>query len=180
MIAAPWPAAPVPGPLAAPDEAEIASAYPELRDEASTLAWTAVSLGVQPGRLEALARAGALVVIPEPWPRRQADGGGLGYLVPAWQLAAGARTLRPGIRALVEAAARAGWTPLRLHRFMTTPAGPDGRTPARLLADAGVGPVLALLRGEPVAVPPQARRSSRRLPRIRLRPLRLRAHAGTR
>ena len=73
---------PQPGPLAAPSEDELVAAYRELRDHALTLPWAAVALGLEPARLEALARAGELLVVPGPWPMRQAHASGLGYFLP--------------------------------------------------------------------------------------------------
>lgn len=146
MIAAPYPVVEAAGPLAPPNEQELAAAWPALADDAPTLSWAAVSLGRQPAALEALARAGELVVIPGPWRLRQGYGVGLGCVVPTWQLAGG--RIHPDVPALVQAAATAGWTSLDLHRFMTAPAGADGETPARLLRGPDGGErVLVLVRG---------------------------------
>ena len=146
MITAPSPIAPALGPLAAPSEDELVAAFPELRDHA-TLAWAAEAFGLQPSSLVTLARAGELVVVPGPWPMRQAHASGLGYLLPAWQLADGARP-HPAVPALIAAAAERGWTSLALHHYMTTPLADGEPAPADLLRAGEVGRVLALLRGE--------------------------------
>jgi hypothetical protein len=86
VIAPPTTATPRLGPLAAPSEKDADAAYPGLRDTALTLPWAAVALGVDVTRLEALARAGELLVVPGPWSMRQAHRSGLGYFLPAWQL----------------------------------------------------------------------------------------------
>lgn len=146
------------GPLPSPPEEELAAAYPELRGRALALNWAAVSLGLDAARVKALARTGGLLVVPGPWPLRKAYATGAGYLVPAWQLAAGARSVRPELPLLLDAAAGRGWTSLELDRFMTTRAG--GRTPAELLRAGEGDRVLALIRGEtpPAAEPPARRR----------------------
>lgn len=162
MIIPPYPIAPRLGPLAAPGEEELVAAYPELREHALTLPWAAEALGLQSHRLVALARAGDLVVIPGPWPMRQAHASDLGYLVPAWQLTAG-RHVHPAVPALIAAAAETGRTSLELHRFMTTPLERDGSTPAALLHDGHAAQGAALLRGRPFtpAVPPPTKRRRR-------------------
>jgi hypothetical protein len=137
------------GPLTAPSETDAAAAYPGLRNQALTLAWAAEALGRQAAQLLALARVGELVLIPGPWPMRQADYPG--YFVPAWQLQPGARGPYPELAALLAEAAQRGWTSLDLHHFMTTPL--DGTTPAALLRTGKVDHVTALIRGEPVLVP---------------------------
>lgn len=159
MITAPYPIAPPLGPLPAPSEEELVGAYPELRDHALTLPWAAEALGLQPARLIALARSGELVVVPGPWPMRQAHAGGLGYLLPAWQLAGG-RLAHPAVSALIAAAARRGWTSLELHRFMTAPPADGEPAPADLLHAGKVERVLALVRGDsdPQREPPNAAR----------------------
>lgn len=172
MTTAPTPAAPgALGPLQAADEEALAAAYPELRERSLTLGWAADRLGLQPARLAALVRSGGVLTVPGPWCVRQAHGR-LGALVPAWQFAAGMR-LRPGLPALVAAAAAAGWTSLQLDRFMTTRAS-GGRTPAELLAESGPEPVLALIAGRrlPAAeapARPDERRRRRLLQRSRAR-----------
>jgi hypothetical protein len=146
MIAAPATSTPPRlGPLPTSDEDDLAAAYPALRHQALTLSWLAEALGTDVARLEAHARAGELLVIPGPWPLRQAYRTGLGYLVPAWQLAPAAAAALP---ALLDAAASSGWTSLDLHRFMTEPA-PGGRAvPAELLRDGAAGEAIALVRGQ--------------------------------
>lgn len=165
MTAAPTPDAPEAlGPLRAPTEEELEAADAELRDHALTLSWAANRLDIQPGRLAALVRTGEVLAVPGPWRVRQAHGR-LGAYVPAWQLAPGPR---PETLALIRAAADVGWTSLRLQRFMTTPVAATGETPARLLDEAGVEPVLALIRGEQLTRPepaPQHRRERRLLRR---------------
>jgi len=96
------------GPLAAPSEVELLTAYAGLRGQALTLPWAAEALGVEIGRLEALARSGQLLVIPGPWPMRQAHRSGLGYFVPAWQLAPGGRRPHEALPLLVEAGGARG------------------------------------------------------------------------
>jgi hypothetical protein len=145
---------PQPGPLAAPSEDELVAAYRELRDQALTVPWAAVALGLEPARLEALARAGELLVVPGPWPMRQAHASGLGYFLPAWQLAAGGHVPHEALPALFAAAAERGWTSLDLHRFMTTPLTPAGPSPAELLRQGAVARVVALARGGPDPEPP--------------------------
>ena len=157
------------GPLPPPSEDELVAAYAELRDHALTLPWAAVALGVQPARLEALTRAGELLAIPGPWPMRQAHQSGLGYFLPAWQFAAGARAPHHELPALLAAADARDWTSLDLHRFMTTPLSPDGPSPAELLRRGEVPRVLALARGEPDP-PPRSEPAPPRTPRLRRRP----------
>lgn len=179
MISAPWAIGPALGPLPEPDEQELEAAFPRLSGEALTLSWAAELLGVPVARLEALARAGELLVVPGPWPMRQAHRAGLGYLVPAWQLD-GAGGLRPGIASLIRASR--GRTSLGLHEFMRTAARAGEETPARLFARLGVEPVLSLLGAEgapAVRTQPPPRRRPRR-PRLSLRPSRLAAHGGAR
>ncbi len=147
MITAPYPIAPQLGPLAAPSEEEVAAAYPELRDHALTLAWTAEVLGRQAAQLLGLARAGELLLVPGPWAMRQADDPG--YFVPAWQLPRGGRGPHPSMPPLLAA----GWTSLELHRFMTTPLDADGTTPAALLRAGDTARVSSLIRDEPAAGP---------------------------
>lgn len=155
MIEAPPTAVPPAlGPLRAPEEEELVAAYPALRNDALTLAWAAVACGCQAARLEALARAGELVLIPGPWPMRQADHPG--FFVPAWQHEPGGHGRCPELPAVIAAAAAADWTSLDLHRFMTTPLGGDGATPADLLHTAASAHVVALIRAE-VAAPQTAR-----------------------
>jgi hypothetical protein len=168
MITAPYPIAPQLGPLAAPVEEELVAAYPELRDHALTLPWAAEVLGLQPARLVALARAGELVVVPGPWPMRQAHASDLGYLLPAWQFVHGQRP-HPDIPPLIAAAADRGWTSLELHRFMTTPPADGEAAPADLLHTGEIARVMALLPGEhdtqrraPAAVHRQRRSVERR------------------
>lgn len=151
MITAPYPIASQLGPLAAPSEEEVAAAYPELRDHALTLAWTAEVLGRQTAQLLVLARAGELLLVPGPWPMRQADYPG--YFVPAWQLLRGGRGPHPSLPTVLAAAAAAGWTSLELHRFMTTPLESDAATPAALLRAGDTARVTALIRDEPAAGP---------------------------
>lgn len=160
----PTSAPPAVGPLTAPSEDEAAAAYPGLRNHALTLAWAAEALGRQAAQLLALARAGELVLVPGPWPMRQADYPG--YFVPAWQLQPGAGGPYPELPALLATAAERGWTSLDLHRFMTTPL--DGTTPAALLRAGEADQVMALIRGEPVfaPVPPPTKRRHRPHPRI--------------
>lgn len=153
MITAPYPISPQLGPLAAPREEELVDAYPELRDHALTLPWAAEALGLQPAHLVALARAGELVVIPGPWPMRQAHASGLGYLLPAWQFTRG-RQPHPAVPALIKAASDRAWTSLELHRFMTTPRAGGEPAPVELLQVGEVERVLALLRGDSDAQPP--------------------------
>jgi hypothetical protein len=174
MIAAPWPTTPALGPLAPPSEQEAVSSYAELRDHALTLSWAAVALGKQVAQLEGLVRSGALLAVPGPWSMRQMSQPG--YFVPAWQFAPGARELQPGLEALLSEAAAAGWTSLDLHRFMTAPDGTAGTTPARLLREEGVAPVLALMRSD--GAMPSLAAHRRRRPQARLHPPRLRPHAG--
>jgi hypothetical protein len=148
MISAPTAGAPdAVGPLEAPDEQELAAAYPELRDHAMTISWAAEVLGMPAAQLEELTRSGRLLVIPGPWPMRQAYGSGLGYFLPAWQFTPGLHRPHGEIPALLEAAAAAGWTSLELDRFMTTPLEPTHRLPAQLLQEEGAAPVLALISG---------------------------------
>lgn len=146
MITTPCPISPQLGPLAAPSEEEVAAAYPELSGQALTLPWTAEVLGVQPARLLGLARKGELVVVPGPWPMRQAHASGLGYLLPAWQLVDGRRP-HPVVPELVAAAAERGWTGLDLHRFMVAPAAKGEPSPADLLEAGETERVLELVRG---------------------------------
>lgn len=168
MITAPYPIVPRLGPLAAPSEDELAAAYPELRDQALTLPWAAERLAIEPARLQALARAGELLVVPGPWPMRQAHASGLGFFVPAWQLAPGGRAPNEALPALLEAAAGRGWTSLDLHRFMTRPLGDGDITPAELFKAGLTELVLALARGEPEPQPPPPQPKRRRLARPRL------------
>ena len=147
MITAPSPIPPQPGPLRAPSEEQVAAAYPELRDRALTLTWTAEALGTQALELLPAARAGKLLLVPGPWPMRQADYHG--YFVPAWQLLPAGRGPDPAIPTLVAAAAEAGWTSLELHCFMTSPQGADGATPAALLHAGDAARGAARSRGEP-------------------------------
>jgi hypothetical protein len=144
MIEAPSLDPPRVGRLTAPHEEELAAAYGDLREEALTVPWAAVALGIGAGRVEALVRAGELLAIPGPWPMRKAHGSGLGYFLPAWQFAHGG--LHPRLPAVLEAAAAAGWTSLDLHRFMLTPVHPGGSTPARLLREGEAERVVALIR----------------------------------
>lgn len=155
MIAAPRPVGPALGPLPEPREEELQAAFPRLHQEALTLTWAAEVLALPVARLEALARAGELLVVPGPWPMRQAHRAGLGYVVPAWQLD-GAGGLRPGIASLIRAAA--GRTSLGVHEFMTTPLQPGDATPAQIFAHAGAEPVLALLRADATSAPISAAR----------------------
>lgn len=167
------------GPLAAPSEAELLAAYAGLRGQALTLPWAAEALGVEIGSLEALARSGQLLVIPGPWPMRQAHRSGLGYFLPAWQLAAGGRRPHEALPMLLEAAAERGWTSLDLHRFMSAPLPSDGPTPAQLLRQGATTRVVALIRGEPNPRPVALEPSSRRRPfalRAPLRPDTARRH----
>lgn len=180
MITAPYPIAPQLGPLAAPGEEELVPAYPELRNHALTLPWAAEALGLQPARLVALARAGELVVVPGPWPMRQAHASGLGYLLPAWQLSHG-RHVHPAVPALIAAAAETGRTSLELHRFMTTPPAEGEPAPADLLHTGEIERVIALLRGEHDAQrrpPATVHRRRRGIERCRRLPARGRARAG--
>ena len=151
------------GPLQAPAEQELAAAYPALQGQALTLSWAAVALGCQVARLEALARAGELLVIPGPWRMRQA--GGSGYFVPAWQLVSGGRGPNPELPALLAAAASAGWSSLELHRFMTAPLRAGGTAPAKLLRAGAAAEVVALIREDdpphPAPLPARTRRSLR-------------------
>lgn len=147
MIPAPYPIAPLLGPLTAPSEDELVAAFPELRNHALTLPWAAEALGLQPAALVALARTGELVVVPGPWPMRQAHASGLGYLLPAWQFTRG-RQLHPDVPALIDTAAERGWTSLDLHRYMTTPLADGDPTPADLLRARESERVLALLGGD--------------------------------
>lgn len=155
MITAPYPISPQLGPLAAPREEALVEVYPELRDQALTLPWAAEVLGLQPAHLVALARAGELVVIPGPWPMRQAHASGLGYLLPAWQFTRG-RQPHPAVAALIKAASDRAWTSLDLHRFMTTPLASGEPSPAELLQVGEMERVLALLRGDADAQRPLA------------------------
>lgn len=152
MIATPYPVCPRVGPLAAPSEEEVAAAYPELRAHALTLPWAAEVLGLQPAVLVGLARAGELLVVPGPWPMRQAHASGLGYLVPAWQLT-DRLLVHEAVPALIAAATERGWTSLDLHRFAT----------ARL-AEGGAVPTDLAQADEPVhaPVPVPRRRAGRR------------------
>lgn len=155
MIGAPRPVGPALGPLPEPSEDELQAAFPRLHQEALTLTWAAEVLASPVARLEALARAGELLVVPGPWPMRQAHRAGLGYVVPAWQLD-GAGGLRPGIASLIRAAA--GRTSLGLHEFMTAPLQSGDETPAQLFARVGAEPVLALLRVDAAPAPAPAAR----------------------
>jgi hypothetical protein len=170
MIEPPYPEPPRAGVLAAPAEDELTAAYRRLRGEALTLSWAAERLGVGVARLEALVRAGELVAIPGPWPMRQAHRSEHGCFLPGWQFGDGRP--RPGVPAVVRAAADAGWTSLDLHLFMTTPLREGEAAPARLLRAGEVDSVVALIRGEPerrtVAPVPSPRR--RRRPRAIRRP----------
>ena len=152
------------GPLTAPSETDAAAAYPGLRNQALTLAWAAEALGRQAAQLLALARAGELVLIPGPWPMRQADYPG--YFVPAWQLQPGARGPYPELAALLAEAAQRGWTSLDLHHFMTTPL--DGTTPAALLRTGNVDQVTALIRGELIGTPVAPSTKARHRPHRRI------------
>lgn len=157
----PTSAPPALGPLPAPSEDEAAGAYAELRNEALTLAWAAEALGTQAAQLLMLARAGELLLVPGPWPMRQASSPG--YFVPAWQLLPGSRRPHRELPTLLAAAAEAGWTSLELHRFMITPLGQGGLTPAALLRSTGAAQVAALIRGEsPAATAPQPPKTSQR------------------
>jgi hypothetical protein len=153
------------GPLAAPEETELVAAWPELREQALTLSWAAVALGSQVGQLKALARAGEMLVIPGPWPMRRAHRTGLGYFVPAWQLGPGGHGPHAQLSSLLEAVASVGWTSLELDRFMTTPIGEDGTSPAELLRSAGATRVVRLILGggetQPAASAPANRRPRR-------------------
>lgn len=153
MIAPPATATPRLGPLEAPNEDEIVAAYPMLRHEALTLSWAAVALGIDVARLEALARAGELLVVPGPWSMRQAHRSGLGYFVPAWQLDPDGRGPHQALPELLTAATAASWTSLDLHRFMTTTLVPDRTSPAQLLRDGAAARVVALIRGDPEPQP---------------------------
>ncbi len=141
----PTAAPPAVGPLSAPSEDEAAAAYPELHTEALTLAWAAEALGRQVAQLLLLARAGELLLVPGPWPMRQADYPG--YFVPAWQLQPGSSGPYPELPDLLAAAVARGWTSLELHRFMTSPL--DGITPAALLHAGDADQAAALIRDEP-------------------------------
>ena len=148
MIKAPYPIAPRLGPLPPPDEDELRVARPQLQQTALALPWAAERLAVEPARLHALARSGELLVIPGPWPMRQAYPSGLGYFVPAWQFALDTGAPCEALPALLEAAADRGWTSLDLHRFMTSPLGEDAATPADLLRTGEAERALALVRGD--------------------------------
>ena len=137
----PTSAPPALGPLSAPSESEAAAAYPGLRNESLALARAAEALGRQPAQLLMLAREGRLLLVPGPWPMRQADHPG--YFVPAWQLQPGARGPYPELPALLAAAAARGWTSLELHRFMTSPL--DGVAPAAVLRAGDADRVAALI-----------------------------------
>lgn len=141
------------GPLRAPDEQELVAAYPTLRNQALTLSWASVAYGCQAAQLLALARGGELLVIPGPWPMRQADYPGV--FVPAWQHAPGGRGTCPELPAVIAAAASADWTSLDLHRFMTTPLPEDGTTPADLLHAGANARVVALIRSAAAVRPAQ-------------------------
>jgi hypothetical protein len=163
--ALPGPAAAI-GPLASAPEDELADAYPELRRSALPMTWAAVALGIDVARLKVLARRGRLLAIPGPWSMRQAYPSGICYLLPAWQFAAGARTIEPEVSPVIEAAAAAGWTDLELHRYMTAPGGARGTTPAETLHADGAETVAALIHGD-IAAPPEATpRRHLRLPRF--------------
>ena len=149
MIAPPTTATPRLGPLEAPSEEDADAAYPGLCDTALTLSWAAVALGVDVARLEALARAGELLVVPGPWSMRQAHRSGLGYFAPAWQLAPDGRGPHQALPELLAAATAASWTSLDLHRFMTTTLVPDRTSPAQLLRAGAAARVVALIRGAP-------------------------------
>ncbi len=157
------------GPLAAPSERELAAAYPGLRDQALTLPWAGVALGLEISRVQSLAETGELLVIPGPWPVRKSHRSGLGYLMPTWQLGANGQP-HPAIAALIEAAAGRGWTSLDLHTFMTTPLG-SGMTPASLLQHDAGSRVIALLNGQAESERQQPTPRRRRLQRPRLQAL---------
>lgn len=173
MIVAPYPIAPQLGPLAAPSEEQLVAAYPELRRHALTLPWAAEALGLQPAHLVARARAGELLVVPGPWPMRQAHASDVGYLLPAWQLIAG-RKAHPALRALIAAAAERGWTSLDLHRFVSTPPADGEPSPADLHRVDRVERALALLDGgsEAERRPPAVVHGQRLGSRRRRRPAR--------
>jgi hypothetical protein len=86
-------------------------------DRALTTSWLAVRLGVEPLRLQALRRGGALVAYRRP--------GSQEYLFPAWQFDAGCRPL-PVVERLTAAAREAGLSEERLVELMNARVGLGG------------------------------------------------------
>lgn len=147
-----WPPAPRPtvdeprpGSPAAPDEGELAAADARLRNEAVSVPWAAMWLGIDVAHVELLVRSGALLAIPAPRGRRPTENGGLGYSLPDWQFDLNTGHPHPRLPAVLAAAAAAGWTGIDLHRFMTAPTGPEESSPADWLRGGEADRVVALI-----------------------------------
>jgi hypothetical protein len=95
-----------------------------LAAESLTTEWLATRLGVDPGRIEALRRAGELLGVREP--------GGREYRFPAWQFNGGGTAL-PVIQDLIREARAAGVADERLYEIFNRRSGMGGKRLAEYL-----------------------------------------------
>jgi hypothetical protein len=94
------------------------SAYPD----SLPATWLAVRLGVDPGKIDAMRRAGELIAVREP--------GSTEWLYPAWGFEGS--TPRRGIARIVAVARKRGLDETRLYELMTAPLGLIGGDQQRL------------------------------------------------
>jgi hypothetical protein len=97
-----------------------------LAAESLSTGWLASRLGLEPGRIEAMRRAGELLGVREP--------GGSEYRYPAWQFNGG-RAALPVIQELIREARAAGVGDEGLYAIFSRRSGMGGRRLASYLRD---------------------------------------------
>ena len=109
-----------------------------LAAESLSTGWLAARLGVDPGRIEAMRRAGELLGVREP--------GGREYRYPAWQFDGGTKAL-PVIQELIREARAAGVDDDGLYEIFTRRSGMGGKRLAEYLKSGDYEYVRRAVRG---------------------------------